>query len=47
MERLSAAGKDAGSKPAKAEQLGVRIIYEDEFADMIGASGEDRGHDND
>ena len=29
------AGENAGSKLTKAESLGIRIITEDEFADMI------------
>ena len=34
--RYVLAGEDAGSKLAKAHQLGIRIISEDEFKGMIG-----------
>ncbi len=34
------AGENAGSKLTKAEQLGVKVLTEQEFMDMIGFSGE-------
>lgn len=33
-------GTDAGSKAAKAEELGIRIISEVEFRDLVGATSE-------
>ncbi|MER5626343.1 BRCT domain-containing protein [Streptosporangium sp. NPDC002544] len=33
---LLVAGENAGSKRAKAESLGVRIVDPEEFADLIG-----------
>jgi len=30
------AGESAGSKLAKAQQLGVKVLTEDEFAELIG-----------
>ena len=34
-ESLSCAGEDAGGKLRKANELGVRVINEDEFEQMI------------
>ncbi|MFD9128550.1 NAD-dependent DNA ligase LigA [Kitasatospora sp. NPDC059571] len=34
---LLVAGEKAGSKRAKAEELGIRIVSPDEFADLVGA----------
>ena len=31
------AGEDAGSKLVKAQQLGIRVIDEEEFMDMVNA----------
>jgi len=37
---LLVAGEDAGSKLAKAQELGVRIVDENEFAALVGAAPE-------
>lgn len=40
------AGANAGSKLAKAQQLGVSVLTEDEFIQMIGYSGDEMGDES-